>query len=192
MMVVLELKYKLQTDQDRLDAIALLIAEAHGILVIPSSLFALLLTHSIECNKINSANEVSIPFYIVLCDGSTFQFLQFSTGRLLLALLPFLQAPCITMSHLAIPDMRTVKFSQFLGSIRKIVEVIFSVMLQGYKSAIVAHGSVQEPNTTNSYRAKLAKYAFDCALDAGKLHDMGDHEGAQEMAQKANQVIKNK
>lgn len=102
--VVLELKYKLQTDQDRLDAIALLIAEAHGVMI-PR----LLLTQTIECDKINSVNELRIPFYIVLCDGSTFQFLQFSTGRLLLALLPFLQAPCVTMSHLAIPDMRTVK-----------------------------------------------------------------------------------
>lgn len=72
------------------------------------------------------------------------------------------------------------------------MEVIFSVMLQGYKSTIVAHGCRGEPNTTNTYRATLTKYALDCALDVGKLHGMGDREGAQEMAPNANQVIKNK
>lgn len=95
------------------------------------------------------------------------------------------------MSHLTIPDLRTTTLGEFMGNVRKIVEVIFSVMLHGFTSAIVAYGGLDKSNITHCHRATLAKEALGFALDAGKLHDHGDHHGAEEMAQRVKQLIKN-
>lgn len=86
------------------------------------------------------------------------------------------------MSHLTLPDLRTTSFEYFMGNARKIVETIYSVTLEGFKSAVVQCERHSEVEANN---------ALDWALEAGKLHQMGNYNGAEEMAKKAQETVRN-
>lgn len=123
---------------------------------------------------------------MILYDGSTFQFLQFSDSVVRVVRFPFLNSPRLGMSHLILPDLRTTSLNDFMRNTRKIVEAFYSVLLQGFDSAFTAY--VPPPNES-LYKTKYAYYAYSLAVEGGKLHEVGKHDGAEDEANRAQRIV---
>lgn len=154
------------------------------------------LTLLLACDEYNSRRDFCIPIFAILCDGSTFQFFQYTNGGLK-HVPDFEEAPSFAMLPLVIPDMSSESVVQYLDTVRKIVETIFSIMLKGYQYAIEAYEvmalkrDIKNGDSTQSMQhpcdgGRRVWQAWSTAVEAGKLHALGDRDGAEQMAVKAH------
>lgn len=90
------------------------------------------------CHFINSQNDLRCPVYAILCDGSVFEFFRFDRE----------ETPQIArgrteskfpVQRLHVPAFGIDSTSEFLVNARRVCEIIFYILLLGYKQALEAY-----------------------------------------------------
>ena len=144
--LVIEVNYKLGDADERLDAIAQVIAECDGMRLL---IRYLIVSHSytLACDYVNDcAGFHSFPIYAILCDGIAFEFFAFNgkTAQPTFSRGVFWLPNAESIEKLAVGIYGSKTNAEFIFSLRPICETLFYFLLLAYKTGIeasIARGS---------------------------------------------------
>ncbi|KAM6493220.1 hypothetical protein JOM56_011354 [Amanita muscaria] len=156
--VFVEAKLKIGSTEDRLDAIAKVIAECAA------------------CDWNNLRFDVSIPIYGILCDGSSFQFFTFDGSTKLykfsMGIVP--GSRFRVSAGLSLVDFSSEPTARsFIHSLRPICETVFNLLLVGYIASLkmFRDRSASRRKSLDGWdkALKFAEEALEKSLDAEAL-----------------------
>jgi len=149
-LLVIEVKYVLGSDEERLDAIAQVVA---------------------ECDACDYANDrFQFPpalVYGVLCDGSTFEFFSFDgkTKKPTFSRGVFSDPPSQPIRALAVADFQTASQVTFIMSLRPICETIFYFLLLAYRSGVEAYAKRSVARAVKNKKVRKSTPGWKQAAD---------------------------
>jgi len=194
-LLVIEVKYTMGNAQERLNAIAQVIAELDGMQTLPL-LSARIYISFIACDYANDhRNFPPTTVYGVLCDGTIFEFFSFNgeTNPPTVSRGVF-PTPTLPVPLLSIANYYASR-ANFILSLRPICETIFYLLLLSYKTAIQASttrstGRAKKQKSprasTPSWQEALlfAEEALQLAVDAAAKATTGDSTTANEVTER--------
>ena len=194
---MIEVNYKLGDADERLDAIAQVIAECDGMRLL---IRYLIVSHSytLACDYVNDcAGFHSFPIYAILCDGIAFEFFAFNgkTAQPTFSRGVFWLPNAESIEKLAVGIYGSKTNAEFIFSLRPICETLFYFLLLAYRTGTeaymersVAHGSGDDRpgESTPGWQEvhALACSALTLAVEAGAKAADCD-EAANEKAEEA-------
>ncbi|KAG8990184.1 hypothetical protein FRB90_001873 [Tulasnella sp. 427] len=148
-LLLIEVKYKVGTPTDRLNAVAQVIAEADA------------------CSYRNEAHNYYDPVYCILFDGESFTFFKFDQ----LGEDQFCIGKYISKAEFKLADS-TTEPEKFIRDLRPVCEVIFALMLKAHIGALYSQA---EPDTKSRdawlAAASVAKEVLNDCVQAGASLD---------------------
>lgn len=202
----IEVKPQTGSGDERLNAVAQVIAEADGTwscysLHLATTNFAAL-SFSIACDLLNENNGFRSTIYAVLCDGSSFEFFSFdgSTRPPVFSRGVTYLSDGTTASRISLPSYESTTRRDYIRGLRPICEIFFAMFLGGYLVGLQAYhyrlmqkaaDEGRERDSTPTWLAAvgLAKEAISIAFRAAGVAAEGDLDGADAAAAKAREVL---
>ncbi|KAL0632801.1 hypothetical protein Q9L58_008317 [Maublancomyces gigas] len=180
----IEVKLQIGSGDERLNAIAQLIAEADA------------------CDLLNENNGFRSTIYAVLCDGSSFEYFSFdgSTRPPVFSRGVTFLSDGTTASRISLPSYESTTRRDYIKALRPICESFYAMFLHGYLVGLQAYHDRslrkaaedgRERESTPAWFAALgfAEQAVSQAARAAVVAAEGDLDGADECATNAREVL---
>ena len=195
---------EVETEEEHLNAVAQLIAEADGLyLCLYKGLILMFLLISTECAYANSQlGSGALPIYGILCDGEFFKFYCFdpSTNPPTFSRCRYGSAPPGRYS-LFVANLSSYSAMDFIARLRPVCETVFYFLILGYMTQVRAqyqrfcsqgeqNGKRQESTSAWKSTNLLAEQTMELALAATAHAVDGDYIKAEELAKVASERLK--
>ena len=200
----IERKFRLGNEDERLEAIAQVIAECDGMFhTLRFRTFGCRLLECTGCDLHNTIEGYSLPIHCILSDGLSFEFFKFERSPK-----PRFFRGCFAGDppHLR-RGLRFLDFTEaetslpFILQLRRVCETVFDTMLRAYISGLKAHQTASEAKGKKQGSKRLSLDAWDDALksaeealrkfrEAESLREKGDPSSADKNVQEALHALR--
>ena len=204
-MLFIEEKFRIANAEDRLNAIAQVIAESDGQQCHPFDAYGIIFNVELAaCDWNNTRDNFSVPIYGILSDGESFEFFKFdgSTKPYSFSRGCFPGDPAPLRRGLKLGDFTLAADAlPFMRDLRVVCETTFHVMLLAYISSLKAFRGRSEMRSKKAGQPRKsldkweaavmsANQALEKCRDAEAKREAGDYRDANAIATEGMEALK--